>query len=261
MIRALTTAASGMDAQQTRMEVIANNLANVNTTGFKKDDLHFEDLLYQTLRSPGAANTRGEATPSGIQIGHGTRLADIVKSFAPGSQLATGNPFDLAIEGRGFFRIQLPNGTYAYTRDGSFRTDGEGRVVTSAGDPLDPPLEVPPETTQVTISRDGVVTAFGADAPEGTEIGRIELADFPNPAGLLSLGHNLFRQTPASGEPILGAPGQSGIGSLSQGFLESSNVQVVEEMIRLITTQRAYELNSKVIQTADTMLQDVTRLR
>jgi flagellar basal-body rod protein FlgG len=261
MIRALFTAATGMDAQQIRMDVIANNLANVNTTGFKRDQVHFEDLIYQTLRLPGGKNGQGGAAPTGLQVGHGSHLADIFKNQEAGSLLQTENPFDLAIEGRGFFRVQRPSGQLAYTRDGSFRTDADGRVVTSSGDLLDANLEVPPETIQVTISRDGVVTAFRADTPEGTEIGRIELVDFPNPAGLASSGQNLLRQTEASGEPVAASPGSGGLGSIRQGFLEQSNVKVVEEMIDLIATQRAYELNSKVIQTVDAMLQNATRIR
>jgi flagellar basal-body rod protein FlgG len=261
MFRSLSTAATGMDAQQIRLDVIANNLANVNTAGFKRDQIHFEDLLYQIERMPGGRNAQGNAQPTGLEVGHGTRLADISKSFSQGSLVQTQNPFDLAIEGRGFFRIQLPSGQYVYTRDGTFRNDSEGRVVTSAGDVLDPGLEIPPETTQVTITRDGVVTAFRADAAEGTEIGRVSLVDFPNPAGLESAGRNYLKQTAASGEPIEATPGTSGVGSISQGYLEQSNVKVVEEMIDMITTQRAYELNSKVIQTADTMLQNATRIR
>jgi flagellar basal-body rod protein FlgG len=175
--------------------------------------------------------------------------------------LQTQNQLDLAIEGRGFFRVMLPSGQYAYSRDGAFRTDREGRVVTDAGDPVDPPLEVPPETTQLLISRDGVVTVFREDAPEGTEIGRIELVDFQNPAGLENIGRNYLRQTESSGEPVITLPGERGVGTISQGFLEQSNVKVVEEMIALINSQRAYEINSKVIQTADAMLQNATRIR
>jgi flagellar basal-body rod protein FlgG len=261
MIRALSAAATGMDAQQLRMDITANNLANVNTTGFKKDSPHFEDLIYQTMRLPGGRTQQGTTVPTGLQVGHGTRLSSISKSFSQGSMVQTDNQFDLAIEGSGFFQIQLPNGQVAYTRDGSFRTDAEGRLVTSAGDPLEPNMSIPPETKQITISREGVVTAFRANATEGTEIGRIQLVDFPNSAGLENLGHNYLKQSEASGEPVIGNPGENGLGTISEGFLEQSNVKVVEEMIALITTQRAYELNSKVIQTVDQMLQNATRIR
>jgi len=261
MFRALTTAATGMDAQQTRMDVIANNLANVNTTGFKKDDTHFEDLIYQIIRTPGGQNQQGTITPTGLQVGHGTRLAAIFKSFSQGATLQTQNPLDMAIEGRGFFRIELPSGQFAYTRDGTFKTDPNGQVVTSMGEPLDPPLTIPPDTTQVIISKSGVVSAYIGQSPTSTEIGRIELSDFPNPGGLENLGHNYLAQTEASGEPISGYPGDRGIGNLSQGYLEESNVKVVEEMINLIFSQRAYEVNSKVIQTADAMLQKATNIR
>ncbi|RME20797.1 MAG: flagellar basal-body rod protein FlgG [Deltaproteobacteria bacterium] len=261
MIRAMFTAATGMEAQETRIDVIANNLANVNTTGFKKDQSHFQDLLYQTLKAPGGLTGHGGTTPGGIQVGNGVRLAGIYKAFSQGSLLQTGNQLDIAIEGRGFFRVRLPSGQLAYTRDGAFRTDRDGRIVTAAGDPLDPPLEVPPDTTRVTVSREGLVTAFRADEPEGVEIGRIELVDFPNPAGLESIGQNYYLQTESSGEAVTDYPGNNGIGTLSQGYLEQSNVKVVEEMIALINSQRAYEINSKVIQTADSMLQSATRIR
>jgi len=255
------TAATGMEAQETRIDVIANNLANVNTTGFKKDQSHFQDLLYQTLRAPGGMTAHGSVLPGGMQVGSGVRLAGISKTFGQGSLLQTQNQLDLAIEGRGFFRVRLPSGQIVYTRDGSFRTDREGRIVTSSGDPLEPALEIPPDTTRVTISREGLVTAFRADEPEGVEIGRLELVDFPNPGGLQSLGQNYFAQSEASGEPVPDYPGENGIGTISQGYLEQSNVKVVEEMIALINGQRAYEINSKVIEAADSMLQNATRIR
>ncbi len=261
MIRALFTAATGMNAQQTKIDVISNNLANVNTTGFKKDQTHFEDLVYQTIRMPGGRNPQGITAPTGLQVGHGTRLTSVSKSHAQGSLLQTQNPLDMAIEGKGFFRLQQSNGQYAYTRDGVFHTDSEGRVVTAGGDPLDPPLTLPESTRQVLISRDGIVSALSAEETEPTEIGRIELTTFANPAGLENLGHNTFRQTDASGDPLMDYPGGNGLGHISQGFLEQSNVQVVEEMIALITSQRAYEINSKVIQTADAMLQNTTQIR
>ena len=261
MNRAMFSAATGMEAQQTRIDVIANNLANVNTNGFKKDRTHFEDLVYQTLRSPGGRTSQGTVRPTGLQIGHGTRLVSVAKSYNQGSMLQTQNQLDMAIEGRGFFRIRLPSGQFAYSRDGAFRTDRNGRVVTPSGDPLDPPLEIPPETEQVLISREGVVSAYQAGEPEGIEIGRIELVDFQNAAGLENMGHNYLRQTEASGEPVVLVPGERGAGTISQGFIEQSNVKVVEEMIALINSQRAYEINSKVIQTADAMLQNATRIR
>ncbi len=261
MFRAMSTAASGMEAQQTRMDIISNNLANVNTNGFKKDQAFFEDLIYQTIRKPGGRTKQGGIAPGGIQIGQGSRLAAVTKDYRQGEMVQTGNQFDLAIEGRGFFRILSPTGDFTYSRDGSLRTDSEGRLVTRHGEPLDPPVEIPPETVQVTISREGVVTAYRQGEPEGTEIGKIELVDFPNPGGLESLGYNQYRQTEASGEPIIGNPGENGLGGIAQGFVEQSNVKVVEEMIALIATQRAYELNSKIIETADRMMQNITRIR
>jgi len=261
MIKAMYTAATGMEAQETLIDVVANNLANVNTTGFKKDQAHFEDLLYENLRAPGGRTGHGTVVPGGTQVGSGTRLAGIYKSFSQGSLVETQNPLDLAIEGRGFFRVRLPSGQYAYSRDGTFRTDRDGNIVTALGDPLDPPLQLPPETTRISISREGLLTAWRADDSEGVEIGRIELVDFANPAGLESLGHNYFRETPASGEAVSDFPGENGMGTILQGQLEQSNVQVVEEMIALIKGQRAYEINSKVIQAADAMLQNSTRLR
>jgi flagellar basal-body rod protein FlgG len=257
----MTTAATGMEAQQTRMDIISNNLANVNTNSFKKDQAHFEDLLYQTLRMPGGRNSQGATAPAGIQIGHGARLVSVAKDHRQGELVQTGNPFDLGLEGRGFFRLSNSTGTPTFTRDGSFKTDAEGRLVTHGGDQLDPPIEIPPETIQVIISREGVVTAFRDGEPEGTEIGRIELVDFPNPSGLETIGHNQFRQSQASGEPLSGYPGVGGIAQIGQGFLEHSNVKVVEEMIALISTQRAYEINSKVIETVDQMMQNITRIR
>ena len=261
MFRAMSTAATGMEAQQTRMDVISNNLANVNTNGFKKDQAHFEDLMYQTLKMPGNRTANGGLTPTGIQVGQGTRLASIAKDFRQGELIQTGNPFDLALEGKGFFRLLNAQGQFIYSRDGSLRADSEGRLVTRGGEPLDPPIEIPPGTLQVTISKAGVVTIYRAEEAEGTEIGRIELVDFPNPAGLESLGRNQYKQTQGSGEPITGSAGEAGLATIAQGYAEQSNVKVVEEMIALIATQRAYEINSKVIESSDRMMQNVARMR
>jgi flagellar basal-body rod protein FlgG len=250
-----------MEAQQTRMDVISNNLANVNTSSFKKDQAHFEDLIYQTLKMPGSRLASGGNRPVGIQIGQGSRLSAVAKVHTQGELVQTGNQFDLALEGHGFFRIVTASGEFQYTRDGAFRTDGEGRLVTRAGELLDPPIDVPPETTHVNISKEGLVTAYRSGETEGSEIGRIELADFANAAGLESMGYNKYRQTQASGEPTIGTPGQNGLANLAQGFVEQSNVKVVEEMIALIATQRAYEINSKVIESADRMMQNITRIK
>lgn len=261
MLRSLYTAATGMEAQQTKMDVIAHNLANSSTTGYKRSRAEFEDLLSETIHAADEPNPQGGGRPAPLQVGLGVRSVSTTRSFGQGDMVATNNPLDLAIEGNGFFRIQRASGEFAYTRAGNFRVDSTGRVVTQAGEVVEPGITIPPEATQLTIGQDGKVTVHvpGRDTP--SELGSIELATFTNPAGLESVGGNLLVATGASGEPILGRPGQQGVGTLQQGSLENANVKAVEEMIDMITTQRAYEMNSKVIQSADQMLQRLTSLR
>lgn len=261
MIRSLYTAATGMEAQQLNMDVTANNLANVNTAGFKKSRVDFQDLLYQTIRSAGASQAQGMRIPTGIQVGLGTRVSATQKMFTPGDFQQTGNDLDMVIEGDGFFQVMLPSGELAYTRDGSFKIDGEGKIVTSDGYPLQPEISIPAEANKITIGEDGTVSVNvpGQNAPQ--ELGQLQLVKFINPAGLNNLGRNLFANTQASGEPLTGSPGQDGLGGIRQGFIEMSNVKVVEEMINMIMAQRAYETNSKSIQTADEMLNIANNLR
>lgn len=261
MLRSLWTAASGMSGQQFNIDTISNNLANVNTTGYKKNRVDFEDLLYQTVRFAGTQVTAGAQIPVGIEVGHGVRPIATQKIFTPGSYRQTDNPLDLAIEGDGFFQILLPDGTVAYTRDGSFKRDGQGRVVTSDGFALEPEIVIPEDALEVTIGSDGTVSVLlpGDSVPRA--IGQIELVRFVNPAGLSSLGQNLYQETAASGFPMVGTPSLDGFGALAQGWLEISNVQVVEEMVNLIIAQRAYETNSRAIQASDEMLQTANNLR
>jgi len=261
MIRSLHTAATGMEAQQLNMDVIANNLANVNTTGFKGSRVDFQDLLYQTIRTAGAAQAQGVQVPTGIQVGLGTRAASVQKLFSQGDFQQTGNDLDILIEGNGFFQVMLPSGSLGYTRDGSFKPDGQGRLVTSDGYPVQPEISIPTGTKEISIGEDGTVSATlgGQTAPQ--ELGQIQIVNFTNPAGLESLGRNVFAQTEASGEPVPGTPGQDSLGTLAQGFVEMSNVKVVEEMVNMILAQRAYEVNSKSIQTADEMLNIANNLR
>lgn len=261
MLRSLYTAATGMEAQQTKMDVIAHNLANTNTTGFKKSRAEFEDLLSDTIRSSGPPNAQGGNQPAALQVGLGVRTVSTTKSFQPGDMIASNNPLDLAIEGQGFFRVQRPNGEFAYTRAGNFRVDATGRICTQSGEILEPGITVPQETTALTIAPDGKVLAKVPGNEEPNEVGTIELTMFANPGGLEALGGNLMLATAASGEPINVKPGEQSAGTLSQGFLEGANVKAVEEMIDMISTQRAYEMNSKVIQSADQMLQKLTNLR
>lgn len=255
MIRALHTAATGMDAQQQRIDVIANNLANVNTTGFKKSRVDFQDLLYQQVRAPGTSAAQGVAVPTGLQVGTGVRTAATHRTFTTGDLMQTGNQLDIAIEGNGFFQVTMPDGTPAFTRAGNFELDQQGQIVTPDGYPLDPAIVVPPGATAVTIGADGTVSVMVDGETEAAEVGQIQLANFVNPGGLQSIGRNFLRPTTASGEAQIGPPGIDGVGALSQGFLEMSNVKVVEEMIGLIASQRAYEISSKVIQASDEMLQ------
>ena len=255
MLRTLWIAASGMEAQGLNIDVISNNLANVNTAGFKRSRADFQDLLYETLRLPGAASTAGTRVPTGIQLGHGTRPVAIQKIFLQGDYQHTQNELDMAIEGDGFFQVLQPNGEVAYTRAGAFKLDSEGRIVTSDGFPVEPEISIPSDTTKISIGTDGTVSVLQAGEIESTEVGTIELARFINPAGLKSIGRNLYLPTSASGDVIVGTAGEDGFGTIAQGYLEMSNVSVVEEMVNMIIAQRAYEINSKAIQTADEMLQ------
>lgn len=261
MVRALRTAATGMYAQELHVDTISNNLANINTTGYKKAKVEFQDLLYQTQRAIGAANVQGVNIPTEIQIGHGTNPVSVQKLFSQGDINATGNPLDLAIDGEGFFQVIRNDGTIGYTRDGTFKLSGDGRIVNSDGFVLEPEISLPADTLEVHISRDGVVSAKTSGDLAPVELGRIELARFMNPAGLESIGGNIYLPTVASGDPITGTPGEQNMGTLRQGFLEMSNVQVVEEMINLIIAQRAYEINSKAIRTAEEMLNTAGNLR
>lgn len=254
MIRSLWIAKTGLEAQQTQLDVITNNLANVSTHGFKRARAVFEDLLYQTLRQPGAQSSQQTQIPSGLQIGLGARPIASERIHIQGNLQKTDNNLDLAIQGQGFFQVLMPDGTAAYTRDGAFQRDSQGQIVTSSGYPLQPAITVPANTTSITIARDGVVsiTQGGSTAP--TQIGTIQLANFINPGGLMSTGENLYVETASSGTATLGAPGTSGAGLLNQGYVETSNVSVVEELVSMIQTQRAYEINSRAIQTSDQML-------
>jgi flagellar basal-body rod protein FlgG len=254
MIRALYSSSSGMQAQQMNLDTIANNLANVNTTGFKRTRVDFQDLLYQTYRAPGTAGSQGTTIPTGIQVGHGSRPVATQRIFSQGDFQQTENPLDLVIEGDGFFQVTRPDGTTAYTRAGAFKKDGTGRVVTSEGFLLFPAITLPADAKQITVGTDGTVSVTLPGQTAASTVGTIQLASFVNPAGLLSVGRNLFQPTAASGTAVLGNPGVSGLGTLAQGFLELANVKVVEEMVAMITSQRAYEANSKAIQTADDML-------
>ena len=261
MIRSLYTASTGMQAQELEIDVISHNLANVNTTGFKKSRAEFQDLLYQTLRPEGSPTAEGGGSPVAIRVGQGVRPVATAAQFTGGDMMQTGGDTDLAIEGRGFFRVMQPNGQIAYTRAGNLKRDAEGQLVTADGFPLDPPIAIPTDAVEIKISPQGVVSVRQADETESSEVGTIELATFVNPAGLRAMGRGLFEATEASGEAQEGSPGESGIGTIAHGFLESSNVKVVEEMIALITAQRAYEVNSKVIQTADQMLRQAANVR
>ena len=253
MLRALRTAALGMSAQQTSVDNTANNLANANTTGFKKARVAFQDLLYQRIRAAGGED--GTAPPATLQMGHGAIAVATVNTFTQGSLSETGNALDMAVNGSGFFALQMPDGSRSYTRDGAFTLTAEGLMVTQSGFALDPGIEVPPDALDVQIQADGTVRARLPGEPEPVELGQIELARFQNPAGLRALGGNLFVQTDRSGEPVVAPPGEDGLGTVQQGFLEASNVDVVQEMVDLIASQRAYELNSKMVQAGEEMLQ------
>ena len=254
MDASLWIAKTGLDAQQTRMSVIANNLANVNTIGFKQDRASFEDMLYQNLRKPGSQIGANAQSPTGLMLGTGVRMVSTQKSYTQGSLVTTKNALDIAIQGDGFFQILQPDGTLGYTRDGGFKLSPEGILVNASGYRLQPELAIPQNAQTVTIGADGVVSIQAAGQPAAQQIGQIQLAKFVNPAGLQSMGQNLMRETPASGAPQVVAPGAAGSGQLAQGALEASNVNVVEEMVNMIETQRAYEINSKAISAVDGML-------
>ncbi len=256
---ALWIAKTGLDAQQTRMAVISNNLANVNTTGFKRGRGAFEDLMYQTIRQPGAASAENTELPSGLMLGTGVRTVATEKMFTQGNIIQTENQLDVAIQGRGFLQILMPDGSVAYSRDGSFAMNSQGQLVTSAGYELQPAITIPAETQSITIGSDGVVSVVVAGNSSPEQIGNLQLTDFINAAGLQPVGENLFKETVSSGAPQTATPGLNGLGTLVQGSLESSNVNVVEELVNMIETQRSYEMNSKAIQTMDQMLQFVTQ--
>ncbi|MCL1478699.1 MULTISPECIES: flagellar basal-body rod protein FlgG [unclassified Marinobacter] len=255
---ALWVSKTGLSAQDTNMSTISNNLANVNTTGFKRDRAVFQDLLYQVKRQPGGLNTQNTELPSGLQLGTGVRVVGTAKQFTQGNLQITEQPLDMAVNGRGFLQVQLPDGQTAYTRDGQFQLNSDGDVVNPAGNALQPNINIPANATNVTIGRDGTVTAVTDDQAAPINLGQITLVDFINPQGLQAIGNNLFKQTNASGDPTEGEPGLAGLGTLEQGSIESSNVEVVEELVNMITTQRAYEMNSKVVSTVDQMLQFIT---
>ncbi|MCP1675619.1 flagellar basal-body rod protein FlgG [Natronocella acetinitrilica] len=255
---ALWVAKTGLDAQQTRMQVVSNNLANVNTTGFKKDRAVFEDLVYQTVRQAGGQETQDTQLPTGLSLGTGVRVVATEKQHTQGNLMQTGNSLDVAIEGRGFFQVLQSDGTIAYTRDGSFQVNADGEMVTSSGQLLQPNINVPPNTEQINIGRDGTVSAKVPGQAQPIQVGNIQLAEFINPAGLEPLGQNLYAETGASGNPQIGVPGLNGLGQVMQGALESSNVNIAEELVNMIETQRAFETNTKAISTSDQMLQFIT---
>lgn len=256
---ALWIAKTGLDAQQTRMAVISNNLANVNTTGFKRGRAVFEDLLYQNVRQVGAQSSQNTQLPSGLSLGTGVRTVATEKLFTQGNLVQTGNSLDMAIQGRGFFQALMPDGSLAYTRDGSFQVDAQGQMVTSSGYVLQPAITIPQNTLSLTIGSDGVVSALVAGSSTPTQVGNVQLADFINPTGLQPVGENLYVESTASGSPQTGTPGLTGLGTVVQSSVESSNVNVVEELVNMIETQRAYEMNSKAISTTDSMLQYVSQ--
>ena len=260
MIRSLWVARTGLDAQQTQLDVISNNLANVSTNGFKKGRAVFEDLLYQTLRQPGAQSSQQTQIPTGLQLGTGVRPISTARVFTQGNIQKTDNALDLGIQGDGFFQVLLPDGTTGYTRDGSFTKDNQGQIVTSNGYPVQPNITIPANALTVTIGTDGTVTITQPGTAASTQIGNIQLATFINSAGLQSIGQNLFLETAASGTPTPNTPGSNGAGVVNQGYVETSNVNVAEELVTMIQTQRAYELNSKAVTTSDAMLARLAQL-
>ena len=260
MINSLWISKTGMEAQQTQLDVISHNLANVSTTGFKRSNAVFEDLMYQNLRQVGANSSEQSQLPTGLQLGLGVRTVATSRSFTQGSMQQTSNQLDVAIKGNGFFQVTQPDGTIGYTRDGSFQVDAQGRLVTSSGLPVANGITVPPSATNVSIAADGTVSATLPNSATPQNIGSLALANFVNPAGLEPRGDNLYVETAASGQPNGGTAGTNGLGTVMQGFLETSNVNVVQELVSMIQTQRAYEMNSKAIQTSDQMLQKLGQL-
>jgi flagellar basal-body rod protein FlgG len=260
MIRSLWTGTTGMHAQQLNIDVIANNLANVSTNGFKKSNTDFQDLLYQTMKVPGSQTSSDTESPTGILIGLGVKPAAVTKIFTQGDLILTENELDIAIEGDGFLQVEIPNGDTTYTRAGALKRDSNGRLTSSDGYPIIPEITLPDSAREITISATGLVSAVLGDDTESTELGQLELAGFTNNAGLAALGKNLFKETSASGTPQIGLPGEDGYGTILQTFLEGSNVNIVEELANMITTQRAYEINSKTVQTSDEMMQTTNNL-
>ncbi len=260
MIRSLWTGTTGMHSQQLNIDVISNNLANVSTTGFKKSRADFQDLLYQTMKVPGSQNSADTESPTGILIGLGVKPAAVSKVFSQGDLIQTLNELDVAIEGEGFIQVDMPNGNTGYTRSGALKRDSNGRLTTSDGYPILPAITIPDGSRQITISDSGIVSAIIGDDTASTEVGSLELATFTNNSGLYAIGKNLFTETAASGAAQTGTPGENGYGTLLQNYLEGSNVNIVEELASMITTQRAYEINSKSIQTSDEMMQTVNNL-
>jgi len=261
MIRALWTAASGMQAQQLNIDVVANNLANVATTGFKKSRADFQDLMYQNVKTTGAPSTNSTTIPTGIQVGLGVKPASVTKIFSAGNITQTGNDLDLAIQGDGFFQVQQSDGSTAYTRAGTFKKDGQGRVVTPDGSPVLPEILIPSNATKITVGNDGTVSVQQAGQSSATTVGTLQLASFSNPSGLNAIGKNLFLPTDSSGSATTGTAGQNGLGTLEQGYVEMSNVSIMEEMVSMIVGQRAYEINSKAVQASDEMLQQAAGLK
>lgn len=261
MFRTLQIAATGMAAQEAHLETVSNNIANANTVGFKKQRVDFQDLLYETVRAPGTPTGPDTTSPGGLQIGNGVRVVSTSREFAPGTVETTDGPLDLAIEGAGFFVVQQGDGTPAYTRAGALRTDSQGRLVTAEGQPLEPPITIPANATNVAVASDGTVSATVPGQTNPVPLGQITTATFVNPGGLQAMGHNSFVATASSGEAQIGAPGADGRGTLLQGALEQANVNVAEEMIGLISAQRSYEINSRVIAAADEMLRAATQLK
>lgn len=260
MIRALMTAASGMKAQQMQVDTIANNIANVNTSAFKKNELAFREMLYETLREPGAPTGANAMSPTGLQVGSGAEIASSLKIFKQGEIAPTGSRFDMAIAGQGFFRILLGSGDFRYTRDGSFRPDGNGQLVTAEGYPLDPPVRIPSDAIEVIIGEDGIVSTLKAEGAAPEQLTNISLFRFPNPTGLKAQGGNFYSETASSGQAQQASPGFDGTGTIRQGYQERSNVQVVDELVSLILAQRNYEINSRAIRVSDEMLQQVNNM-
>ena len=260
MIRSLWIAKTGLDAQQTQLDAITHNLANVSTNGYKRVRATFEDLLYQTQRPAGAPTSQSTSAPTALQVGTGVRPVATLRNFAQGNLQQTGNALDMSVNGEGFFQVQMPDGTTGYTRDGSFQMDAQGQVVTSNGFPMSPAINIPANATKITIAADGSVNVQVAGSATTQTVGQIQLATFPNVGGLNSLGQNLYGETSASGAPSTATPGTNGAGVLQQGYVETSNVNVVEELVNMIQAQRAFEMNSKAVQTSDQMLQRLSQL-